>query len=420
MGDRLDELVRIDATGSVHPVGRTASREMRRRAGDAEMVPSPGHALVLRSGPRDATWLAGEIGRAGVIWDLIGMLGQGSTWTGELVVTDGEGRERSIFFESGNVIGANSTADRERLGGILYHYGCLSEDQISMVLGAVTPEVRFGEAAVALGFLAREKLFEMLGKQTEEICYAVMLVDHGSFYFVDGVDPTRLQNRLNFTVASLMMEGVRRMDEMSCFRARIPSSDFVPAKNHSARISPDHEHFAVFHEIDGVKSIDDIGRALGMGQFDATRAVFQLMQSNLASATTPRPTTPVAIVDLFNEAISLVLAKVDEVGGGRDVREQLASFATASGVYDALFREAGPKRDGRLDSQRIADNIEMLVGREEAPKMLTQWLYEYATFAMFIAEPLLRSRKAKDGSPMSQSAAFSKHVAELLKPLAPD
>jgi len=172
--------------------------------------------------------------------------------------------------------------------------------------------------------------------------------------------------------------------------------------------------------VKGVKSIDDIGRALGLGQFDTTRAVFQLMQSNLVSATMPRPVTPVAIVELFNQTMSLVLQKVDEVGGGRDVREQLASFATASGVYDALFREAGPRRDGTLDPQRIADNIEMLVGREDSPKMLTQWLYEYATFAMFIAEPLLRSRKAKDGQPLSHNAAFSKHIAELLKPLAPD
>ena len=420
MGDRLEDLVRIDATGAAHPVGRIASREMRKRAGDSELIASPGHTVVLRSGQHKTTWLTGEIARTGVIWDLVGMLGQGTTWTGELMVIDGEGRERSIFFESGNVIGANSSADRERLGGILYHYGCLSEDQISMVLGAVTPDVRFGEAAVALGFLAREKLFEMLGKQTEEICYAVMLVDKGSFYFVDGIDPVRLQNRLSFTVASLMMEGVRRMDEMSCFRARIPSSEFVPAKGRDAKVAPDHEHFQVFQQIDGVKSIDDIGRALGLGQFDTTRAVFQLMQSNLVSATMPRPVTPVAIVELFNQTMSLVLQKVDEVGGGRDVREQLASFATASGVYDALFREAGPRRDGTLDPQRIADNIEMLVGREDSPKMLTQWLYEYATFAMFIAEPLLRSRKAKDGQPLSHNAAFSKHIAELLKPLAPD
>ena len=125
---------------------------------------------------------------------------------------------------------------------------------------------------------------------------------------------------------------------------------------------------------------------------------------------------------LFNQAIELILKKVSAAGGARDVREQLASFATASGVYDALFRDAGPSQTGALDPQKIAENIEMLVGREDAVAMLRQWLYEYASFAMFISEPLLRVRKLSEGSepPSTEGATVSRQVAELLKPLIAD
>jgi hypothetical protein len=422
MDERQDELVRIDATGTAHPVGRAASRVMRLRQGGLRVMPSPPHTLVLRASEHDHQfWMSGEITKPGVLWDLIGVAGQGN-WNGELVVIDHQS-ERSIFFDRGAVIGAHSTAERERIGEVLYQYGVLTEDQIGVVANAVTRDVRFGEAAVALGFFSREKLFEIIGKQTEEILFAAMLVSEGSFYFIERFDESRLHHRMNLNVASLMMEGVRRMDEIELFRGRIPSGLYVPVKIEGAIIHDDHEHRDVFECIDDLLSLDDIGRVLGMGTFETTRAVFQLLQAGLISVHPPRPTGVEAIVTLFNQAISLILRKVDDVGGGRDVREQLASFATASGVYDALFRDAGPARDGTLDASKIAVSVGQLVGSENAESMLSQWLYEYASFAMFIAEPLLRSRvvPASDGSPAStESAAVSKSVADLLAPLAPD
>lgn len=427
MGDRDKALVRVDATGAAHPVGRDASRDMRQRQGDMELLPAPAHALVMRRPEAEGTfWLSGEVQRPGILWDLIGMAGQGN-WTGELVVVDVE--RRSIFFERGALVAASSSAERERLGEILYHFGVLTEDQIGVVASAVTPDVRFGEAAVALGYLSREKLFDVIGKQVEEIVYATMLVQRGTFYFVETFTEAQISYRLNLSVQHLLMEGVRRMDEIELFRARIPSGLHVPEVVAGAGLERADENFDVFRAIDGFLSVDDIGRQLGMGSFDTTRAIFQLLQSGVIIIHPPRPTGPQAIVTLFNQAIALILDKVDDVGGGFEVREQLASFATASGVYDALFRDAGPAPDGTLDADKIAETVEQLAGPENAISMLAQWLYEYASFAMFIAEPLLRSRVSRDeaphsgpphSGPLSEGVVVSRKVSELLAPLAPD
>src|SRR5690606_23557744 len=113
MGDRHKSLVRVDATGAVHPVGRDASRQMRQREGSMHLLPAPGHALVMRRPEAEGSfWLSGEVQRPGILWDLIGMAGHGN-WTGELVVVDEE--RRSIFFERGTLVGGSSTAERERL-----------------------------------------------------------------------------------------------------------------------------------------------------------------------------------------------------------------------------------------------------------------------------------------------------------------
>lgn len=421
MRERGDELVRVDPTGAAHPVGKHASREMRQRQGPFRLLCAPAHVVVLRradeqdrlpSSEAAPFWVAGEITKPGALWDLVAMLGQ-SNWEGELVVEDGEGR-REIFFERGSVIGANSSADRERVGEVLYRYGALSAEQVKRVASAVTPAMRFGEAAVRLGFLSSDELFNLIGKQTEEIVYATMLVARGEFFFREGIDQKRLAYRLNLGVNGLLMEGVRRMDEMGCFRARIPSSLHVPARVVGAKIAADHDHHAVFVAVDGSRSIEEIGREIGQGEFETTRALFQLIQEGVIAVHPPRPTGPEAIVTLFNQAISTILNEVDTVGGGEDIRGQLASFATASGVYDALFGDGGPSPDGTLDPNKIADSAEVLIGPEGVTEMLAQWLYEYASFAMFIAEPLLRATDE------SKAQTVTRQVAELLKPLAPE
>lgn len=384
------------------------------------MLCSPPDVVVLRKardGSKHATappglWVAGELAKPGGLWDLVAMLAQGN-WDGELVVDDGDSR-REIFFERGAVIGANSTAERERLGEVLYRYGALTSEQIERVAASVSPALRFGEAAVRLGFLTNDQLFNLIGKQTEEVVYAAMLVHAGEFYFREGIDQRRLAYRLNLSVNALLMEGVRRMDEMECFRARIPSSLHVPSRVAGQRVADDHEHFAVWQAVDDTRSIEEIGRVVGEGEFEATRALFQLIQAGAVSVGPPRPTGPVAIVTLFNQAIAKVLAEVDKIGAGDDIRGQLASFATASGVYDALFDGAGPSPEGTLDATRIAESAAVLIGPEGVTEMLGQWLYEYASFAMFIAEPMLRAAD-EDGA-----ARVSRGVAELLQPLAPE
>lgn len=423
MADDDKALVRIDATGAAHPVGREASRHMRQRQGSHRLLRGPAHTVVMRHTDAPVrAWLTGEVTRPGMLWDLIGIAGQGN-WTGQLVVGT-EGCERSIFFERGAIVAASSTAERERLGEVLYQYGVLSPEQIQDIAENSSRERRFGETAVQLGYLTRERLFEVIGKQAEEVVYATMLVSAGTFYYVEAFDEERLPYRLNLSVQHLLMEGVRRMDEIELFRARIPSGLHVPEKAEGASLETDHEHASVFDIIDGYANVEDIGRALGRGAFETTRALFQLLQRGVIVLHPPRPTGALAIVTLFNQAISLILERVDDVGGGSEVREQLASFATASGVYDALFRDAGPRANGSLDADKVADTVEQLAGPDNATSMLGQWLYEYASFAMFIAEPLLRGRSSMvdlgDNGPASEGAAVSRRVAELLAPLAPE
>src|SRR5688572_24636194 len=130
MDDERLELVRIDATGTAHPLGKIASMELRARQGAFRLMPAPRHLVILRhvgeDGKRDTgdgavLRLAGEIPTAGALCDIVGLVGQAG-WSGELLVLDRE-TNRSIFFDRGHVIGAQSSSSVERIGEVLYRYG---------------------------------------------------------------------------------------------------------------------------------------------------------------------------------------------------------------------------------------------------------------------------------------------------------
>jgi len=445
MDDERLELVRVDATGTAHPVGKTASQRMRARQGAFRLMPAPPHLIVMRyvgeDGRRDPEdgpvfRLAGEITHPGALCDVFALIGQAG-WKGELVVLDGA-HSRSIFFERAQVVTATSTVESERLGEVLYRYGALTTEQVATIAAAVTPEMRFGEAAVKLGHVTRERLFQLMARQTEEIVYAVLLVGDGMFFFLDQYDENRIHARQSLSVNGLLMEGVRRMDEMRYFRDRIPSEQHVPSINDGGKAPPEGAG-KIWGAIDGVRSIASICRVVGQGEFEVTQAIFQLVQSGHVTVLTPRPTGSAAVVALFNEAISLIFHDLDVVGRGGEVREQLSSFATGAGVYDSLFRRAGPAADGTVVTEKIIENIGVLVGPEQAETTLAQWLYEYVSFAVFVAEPFLRGHDTQEplghdgaasgpkprapaeppssGSPAGSS--LSRRVAELVRPLAP-
>ncbi|WP_437493012.1 DUF4388 domain-containing protein [Sorangium sp. So ce1014] len=427
MTEEQRSLVRIDATGTAHPVDLDASKHLRARQGVFQLLPAPDHLVVMRhvgeEAPRDAGTgaalrLAGQITGPGALCDVVSLIGQ-AAWCGELIVIDG-GESRSLFFEPGHAVAARSTVEGERIGEVLYRYGALSRAQVEQTLAAAAPDVRFGEAAVKLGFVPRERLYQLLSTQAEEIAYRVLLAGEGMFYFLAGFDEEQIPTRHNLPVHALLLEAVRRMDEMRYFRERIPSDQHVPARVSDRGPAPE-ELRAVYDAVDGERSVAEVARAIGQGEFETTRALFQLAQSGRVVMRAPGPTGAAAGIALFNEAIASILSAADGIQRGDEVRWQLAAFVDGAGLYDALFRGAGPAADGTFEPARMIENATILAGPEQAEARLSQWLHEYISFAMFVAEPCLRL--SPEGIPLSRRSdnqpPLSKRVAALVGPLAP-
>jgi hypothetical protein len=407
-----DDLVRIEPNGQVHPMGASAAVRFQARPGLFHVLPSPSHLLVLRqqSGGEGtdgrACRLSGEMTVPGMLSDVLGLCAT-TGWEGELVVFD-EAGTRSIFVSEGTAIGATTTVASERLGQVLYRYGVLDEKQVEACLAAAVASSRFGEAAVKLGLVKREKLFEMIERQIEEIVRGALLVSHGYFYFLDGFDPSVLPARHALSLSGLVRDGVRWMHEARYFQSRIPSSRHIAVATGAAAKAASEAAERVYGTIDGARSVAEIGRALGMSELVVTRALFELVHQGRVLVEPPR-LAPEEAVLACNAAISLIFRELDALDRGDEVRTQLAEFARKT-PYPALFEKAGPRDDGSYAPDQVAKNA----ADRFAADALARALREYAGYAMFLARPHLQRAHARQSNPR-----LSKRVEALLEPIDP-
>jgi hypothetical protein len=403
-----DDLLRIDAMGTVHPVDLSASEQLRLRAGEWRLIPSPPELFFARnlSGGDATLKLAGEIRSPGALSDIVALAAQ-SAWRGELIVIADAG-SRSFFFDKGHVIGATTTVPDERLGETLYRFGVITREQLdAIVSSAKGTGKRLGEAALELGLVPAETLFTMMERQVEEVFFAAVQLSEGAFYFFDRFDEKTILRRHDISAGGLLMEAARRMDEMRFFREKVPSDAFVPVQVPGKR--PLDDVAEIFAFCDGKRSITEIARSTGQLEFDVTRAVFQLVSAGVVQVMAPRPQGPEAILDTYNLAIAVIHERSDAAGRGAEMRDGLSRFATGGGVYDPVFMGAGPLPDGTLKPNRIAQNIAALAGADP-DAWLIGLMNDYVGFALFQAESLL---------PRDAQSTLVADVMELLRPVAP-
>lgn len=377
-----------------------------------ERATSPVPAGEALPGDRDAAScvLFGEIAEASGFYDLFQFLSR-AKWRGELIVQVEDVR-RSIFFDEGNVVAAQSGALHERIGEVLRRAGMLTSEQIdACVERQGDGSLRFGEAAVELGFITTEGLFRAMDRQLETVFSSVVASTRGSFYFFLGYDEATLSHRQRHKVDTLLVKSISRIEQEEYFRTRVPSWDHVPRRT-VEREPPREDRLNIYGAIDGRRTVSQIrDLCAGADDLEVMRALFELVQSGHVSVEPPRIGVA-RVIEIYNEAIVFLLRELDAMDEGEEIRKKLAEFAKDAPTD--LFGAGIPEDDGSFDAEAIEKRA---AGTDDAEERVGAWLYDYASFALFLARPHLQRR---DGdTPRDHHARVSMRVAALLAPLAP-
>lgn len=294
----MDARFLVDGRGSLAPTegsspltGRSGYFRLQNTAPDwVVMLRSPAQGGLQPSRPRVV--LAGDCG-AFALQDLIAFLGQ-ARWTGVLRVTSTSG-ERSLLLKDGDVRSAASDSSGDRIGEVMVRLGYVQRAALEKVL-AEAPPSRIGKALVERGLLKSHDLYKCLNEQIAEIFHGIMLSKEGAFVLIDqDIDEKALTHNLSLSMNGLLMDSIRKIDELAQFRKRIPHGRLyvVPKKAlEGEELEPEEQ--AVLAQVNGERTVIEVGQRARFAEFDATRIVHHLIELGLAKVSeAPLATAPV-------------------------------------------------------------------------------------------------------------------------------
>ncbi len=382
-----DGRIEITREGLFEPDGE-AKIHLRPSAGSYDLVVTGPQLIVLRSTGQARVQMAGEILTRMSVMEMINIIAT-SNWIGELHVHSADAN-RVLAFDKGALKGASSNASDDRLGEVLYRAGVLSREQIEE-LALEMGSKRFGELAVEKGYVDQQGLFEQLQLQAREIFFAALLMHEGVYTFIVGDDEGDTGATVHLSVQGLLMEGVQRIDEMALFQDKVPNLDMCPVRSLDAPDPKklDGDALTVLAACDGERSINEIARETGLGEFLTTKSVYQLIQAKQITLHTSRKIDVAqvnALIARFNEVMQDIFVAVATYGGLSQTRATLEAWIEGSG-YGPFFGE-GVDELGTIDAAFVAEALKG-ADTDHPIEALHQALHELAAFALFSATTAL-------------------------------
>ena len=387
----------IDPHGRVAPGSPEVRTALGERAGRFEWLPSAPDLLVARRNPaaggtaaRPRLLLAGDLSGFPIA-DFMGFAHQ-SRLTGVLHVVCAKA-ERSIVFKDGEVRASRSTVMGERIGEVALKLGIVTEPQLEKAMAVTRP---LGQALVELGFLNSGDLWRCFNEQITAVFHAVLLLPAGIFWLLDEDQSDLNTAPQAVSTQALLMDGIRRIDELSLFKARIPGPGAYLRRRQPARpvtLQPVEQQ--LLDLVDGQRTVAQVAGAAYLGEFDATKVLYHLAEAGYLEATeeaglavADRRAQLVALAGGYVELLRMVTASIS-AGQRPAFLDAVAVHRSDANVpFAPIFRGLTTPLDGGLDTVELLRNLEALQPPppvEEAPRLLAEGLRELLFFYLFLA-----------------------------------
>ncbi len=208
--------------------------------------------------------------------------------TGVLDVTDGK-VEVLIVLRDGFIdfAQAKNASPEFRLGRYFIESGLMTAAQLEQAVREASESKRLlGDMVLQSGLVSEDDLRKALIRQTSEVIYDVLRRQKGRFVLTrDSPLPEAASARLGLPVASIVMEGFRRVDEWRLIEESI-HFDEVLVRNEPAIGTLRAEEFtrqerALLDAVDGHRTVREIIDETHQSSFDTCKTFYRLLQSRL-------------------------------------------------------------------------------------------------------------------------------------------
>ncbi len=196
-----------------------------------------------------------------------------------------------VYFNNGRITYAYGPRQTSHIGQLLSDNGKISAGQLEDAIAYQSnSEItkRLGQILVYKKYVTQDDLDEAVKQQVEELVYSLLSWDNGSFKFYDNQYPTKEEITVNLSVENVILEGLRRIDEINHLKETLPDFD-KPLKMSEATcgrgkdISLRPEEWNLLALVDGRTSINDL---LEQSDYPRVKTIERLASLKLAGLIT--------------------------------------------------------------------------------------------------------------------------------------
>ena len=305
--------------------------------------------------------------------------------SGKLLVRNNH-LERTIHWNHGEIVFANSNSPEHSLGQFLLRNGKITQAQYEESKRRVTAQTRHGKLLVQMGAISPKDLWWGVKHQALEIIYSLFNWKEGTFTFVDSVDELAAERIvLAINTSSVIMEGIRRLDETARIKEKVPSVEMVFMKVPNA--TPDFRaldmseaEINVYRNIDGKLTVRELIGKSEMTEFEVSRILFQLLSARLIEvAPEEKSFRPVfldvedspellKVISTYNDMFGRLYAALQNAVGD-DAARDIFMTALQTAESDELWSGVFFDQFGRFDENMLIANISELPFEKRKPAL---------------------------------------------------
>lgn len=172
-----------------------------------------------------------------------------------------------VYFKNGSVIYGYGPRKTYHVGRMLVENGRISSEQLDEAIAAQVSQMgsgkRLGQILIEKRYIDRADLELVIRRQVEELIYSLMSWERGSFKFYENQFPTEEEITVNLSTENVVLEGLRRLDEMTRLKDYLPEFETIymlsPSEPGQKRdITMEPEEWNILALVDGHRDINSI------------------------------------------------------------------------------------------------------------------------------------------------------------------
>lgn len=195
-----------------------------------------------------------------------------------------------VYFRDGAVIYGYGPRKTFHIGRMLVDMGRISPDQLDESIAVQAADSgkgkRLGQILIEKQYIDRADLEQVVRRQVEELIYSLMTWDRGSFKFYENQFPTDEEITVRLSTENVVLEGLRRLDEMTRLKDALPDFSTVfavapsePGQKRDISLLP--EEWNVLALIDGRRDINEIVAASALEAVETLKHLASLQLAGL-------------------------------------------------------------------------------------------------------------------------------------------